>query len=338
MSGGIVGGGRHGGIASMGLGLGSAGIEAASTGVSSALSLQSRTSESVTEEGSSLPLSVSQRTKEYNNKSAVEPDSSSSTTTATGGKVVPSKVKNAVLVSAVNRDKGDTSDESEAVGPPPSVSELKKSFGPPPVVNASSKPNIGTTTTSSPSSPSQTGLKSASIGSTTPGNGHQVLPVIPTVKPLSFTGASLTTKVGGNQKGHQPQTHHGVSSNNNKVKMAGLGSLQAASVFKPSSSPVTDQQQQQESQKPVLSSLSGGPKKIVKSEGSVEDIKPASGSVKQAIAALKGNNTTGSVAVEGEVETGDGAAKKGLAVGGAEEEEEEGEGEKVDAFAFWKSK
>lgn len=314
------GSGRHAAIASMGLGLGSAGIEAPSKSDSGS-------------ESPSLP-SVQQRTKEYNNKSA-ESESTTSSTAMTGGanaglpgKVAP-KVKSAVTV--VNKE--DNSEESAA--PLPSVSELKKSFGPP-AVNTSSKPVGGGISTS-------TGAKMASIGSTapvmpsahTPGGDRHVLPVIPTVKPLSFTGAAGTmpatkavpavSSVGVGKVGGSHHHQHGASAN--KVKMAGLGSVQAASDFKPSGA---GQEQQKSVSSPAAATATtkngaGGEKKIVKSERSVEDVKPASGSVKQAIASLKANTGTG--AEDG----GDGAGKK-TAESGEEEDE------KVDAFAFWKSK
>lgn len=339
------GSGRHPAIASMGLGLGSAGVE-------------TRNRSDSTPESPSLP-SVLQRTKEYNNKSA-ESEPTASATAVTGGastglpgKIVP-KIKNAA--TAVNKE--GKAEESE--GPPPSVSELKKSFGST-VDNTSSKP-IGGGIATSP------GVKLAAVGASapttlstyTPGGDRQVLPVIPMVKPLSFTGSAsaasgtktatktvpavssvgATKVVGGGQ-------HHGAAAAN-KVKMAGLGSIQAASVFKPSSA--ADQEQQK--QKSLLSSKAGsaattttsgagglegggGANKIVKSEGSAEDVKPANGSVKQAIASLKANTGTG-------VENGgDGVGNKTAAAGGGggggKEEEDEGD-EKVDAFAFWKSK
>ncbi|KAK5797049.1 SacI homology domain-containing protein [Linnemannia elongata] len=319
---------RHAAIASMGLGLGSAGIEVPSK---SDFGLESP----------SLP-SVQQRTKEYNNKSA-ESESTTSSTAITGGahaglpgKIAP-KAKSAVTV--VNKD----DKAEEAAAPPPSVSELKKSFGPP-AVNASSKPVGGGIST-------LTGVKQTTVGSTapvppsahTPGGDRHVQPVIPTVKPLSFTGSAATTpatkavaavhsmgvaKVGGSHH-HQP---HGATAN--KVKMAGLGTVQAASVFKLSGA---NQEQQKSVSSPAvgtatMKSGAGGAKTIVKSEGLVEDVKPASGSVKQAIASLKANTGTGTE------DGGDGAGKKTTESGVGGEEEEEEEDEKVDAFAFWKSK
>lgn len=332
------GSGRHPAIASMGLGLGSAGVETHSNSESSP-------------ESPSLP-SVLQRTKEYNNKS-VEPEPPASATAVTGGAntVLPCKIAPKIKNTMTAANKEDKAEESAA--PPPSVSELKKSFGSP-VDNTSSKP-VGSGIATSP------GVKLAAVGAATPatpfthtpGGDRQVLPVIPMVKPLSFTGAAGTTpatktaakavpavssvgttKVGGGR-------HHGATAAN-KVKMAGLGSVQAASVFKPSAA-------DQEQHRSVLSStaaptntatsgpgeLGGGAKKIVKSEGSVEDVKPASGSVKQAIASLKASTGTGGE--DGADGPGNKTAAAAAAAGGGEEEEEEGD-EKVDAFAFWKSK
>ncbi|KAG0203450.1 inositol polyphosphate 5-phosphatase [Mortierella sp. NVP41] len=319
------GGGRHpldsaGSIASMGLGLGSADVEA---------SLQSDTAT----ESTSLPT-VLQRTKEYNNKSV---ESDHRTVSGGAGKIAPKVNSSSRSVVVVGKE--DNSEEPAT--PPPSVSALKKTFGP--AVNTSSKPGGISGSTPSP----HTSAKLASAGSPTPtaasahgpGTGHQVLPVIPMVKPLSFSGGATTTtktvapmssstKVGGS-------THHGPSAN--KVKMAGLGSPQAASVFKPSTA---------EQPSPVSSSArattatttnggnSAGGKKIVTSEGSVEDVKPASGSVKQAIAALKAN--TGSTATDASSESSEGGKK--ATPGGAGGDVEEVEDEKVDAFAFWKSK
>ncbi|KAF9141456.1 inositol polyphosphate 5-phosphatase [Linnemannia schmuckeri] len=319
------GSGRHPAIASMGLGLGSAGIETPSKSDSAS-------------ESPSLP-NVQQRTKEYNNKSA-ESESTTSSTAMTGGanvgltgKIAP-KVKNAMTM--VNKE--DKLEESTTS--PPSVSELKKSFGSP-TDNTSSKPVGGGIST-------PTGVKLASIDSTTPsahtpGSDRQVLPVIPMVKPLSFAGSAGTTsvtktvpavssvgvatKIGGSH--HQ----HGAAAN--KIKMAGLGSPQAASIFKPS---LADQEHQKLISSPTAATAkattttttsgAGGAKKIVKSDGSVEDVKPASGSVKQAIAALKANTEAGTE------EGSDGAGKKASARGDGEEAEDD----KVDAFAFWKSK
>ncbi|KAI8363330.1 hypothetical protein B0O80DRAFT_433480 [Mortierella sp. GBAus27b] len=153
--------------------------------------------------------------------------------------------------------------------PSPSVSDLRKSF-------------VGGPATSTNKS------VASSVPQKTSG-GQAVTPVIPMVKPLSFTSPGLTT----------------TSTLLSKSPIGSGPSKSAGSAQQHGSGPEKDTPW-----KSTTEAESETPK----------DVKPASGSVKQAIAALKAT-----------------AGGEGATVSEAAKEVEEEE-EKIDAFAFWKSK
>ncbi|KAF8939570.1 inositol polyphosphate 5-phosphatase [Dissophora ornata] len=227
---------------------------------------------------------VLQRTKEYNNKTE-----SSTTRPITPSVSAPTTMSSSSLNTATSKataysipKERDAAEEGDGVAI--SVSELKKGF-----VSSVANKSLASSTTSKPGGASSlssvtasTRLADAPISNAT--TAAPVTPVIPMVKPLSFSTTRLPPP----------------SVNPSKVKVVGLGSAPTASVLKNTGTEV-----QVQTQTPAESA----------------DVRPATGSVKQAIAALKGNAEGGA---------GDAATTTGTEV--PEEEE------KVDAFAFWKSK
>ncbi|KAF9168941.1 inositol polyphosphate 5-phosphatase [Mortierella sp. AD010] len=244
--------------------------------------------------------SVLQRTKEFNSKSDATPTSKptpqpSRTSATTTTAIAPT--------GTIVKEKGPLDGEDTATI---SVSELKKSFASSGQGKAEAstpalgpKPSISSGKLSLP-------LKTMETATATTGSGNSVAAVIPMVKPLSFSTPGTSTPA------KKPSTPTGTgftpaklpvaeatSSNPGKVKMAGMGSIQAATVLKGAN------ETQRKSEEATVA----------------EDVKPASGSVKQAIASLKANSGS-------EVPPNRGMEGK----------DEVEEGEKVDAFAFWKSK
>ncbi|KAG0083325.1 inositol polyphosphate 5-phosphatase [Podila epicladia] len=191
-----------------------------------------------------------------------------------------------------------------------SVSELKRSFG------------TGASTKDSEVTPSVSDLKKSYGVTLASGSTKDQEPEAPTVASLtkSFGTKGIITpqSISGSSVGassiHTPV--HGA-----KVKMAGLGSVQSGSVLKGAvmSGGSTNKVGVTHHDHKEVSSVntntntkSKDPKDI-----EVEDVMPSSGSVKNAIAALKGTPSAG---------------------GQAQAKEKEEEEDKVDAFAYWKSK
>ncbi|KAG0206208.1 inositol polyphosphate 5-phosphatase [Mortierella sp. GBA30] len=273
-------------IVSMGLGLSSAGITSPTASKSSGASISGG--------------SVLQRTKDFSTKQNLPAASA-----------LPASPSIFVTLKDNNQDKDKdkdevVSEESEAA-PAMSVSELKKSFG---AASPSAHPvSIKSTPPIIPVPKISAASKDLGVNkSNSLNSGGAVTPVVPMVKPLSFSPSGLPSRsvssaasAGGNVKASPSNVS--VS----KGKIAGLGSSQPASVTKPSTG---------------VDALAKGLRNNQTQDDASEDVKPASGSVKQAIAALKGNQI-GDIVVPTK------------AVGPGTEDAEE---EKVDAFAYWKSK
>ncbi|KAG9323780.1 hypothetical protein KVV02_000833 [Mortierella alpina] len=260
-------------IVSMGLGLSSAGIGSPNGSKSSGTGFSSG--------------SVLQRTKEFNSTpSRADPASTSS---AASGSLV-SKI--GATGKGQDKEKGAAADEMETSNAV-SVSELKKSFG---VVSGSpSTPPVSTSKSGTPSA-ATVSVPSNSVGMNK--SGHGIMPVIPMVKPLSFSPSGVS----------------GSTDASSKAKTAGFGAVQSGLALKPTSGSRVAATGTGRSSKSIISTDSKD------QDGAVEDVKPASGSVKQAIAALKGQQGVEEVS-------------------GAKATEGEGtEDDKVDAFAYWKSK
>ncbi|KAG0354337.1 inositol polyphosphate 5-phosphatase [Podila minutissima] len=223
--------------------------------------------------------------------------------------------ENAIAVEILERKKSygvtkptTKEDDSEPV---PSVSELKRSFG------------TGASTKDTEVAPSVSELKKSygvtlAFGSTKDQEPEATVASLTKtfgtkgiITPQPISGSSGSSI--GASSIHTPV--HGA-----KVKMAGLGSVQSGSVLKGAvlSGGSTNKvgvahhdHKEVSSDKTNTNIKSKDPK-----DTEVEDVMPASGSVKNAIAALKGTPTAGGQAH-------------------AKEKDEE---DKVDAFAYWKSK
>lgn len=192
-----------------------------------------------------------------------------------------------------------TDNEDEPV---PSVSELKKSYG-----TTATKDDVEV-------APSVSELKKSygvTSGST---KDPEEAPTVATLTKSFGTKGIITPQPVGPSAGASSSPVHVPAHGPKMVKMAGLGSVQSGMALKGSvlsggntnKVGVTHHDHKE----------SNGAKTKSKDKDSEEDVMPASGSVKNAIAALKGTPT------------GAGEAK----------EEEKDEEDKVDAFAFWKSK
>ncbi|KAF9581676.1 inositol polyphosphate 5-phosphatase [Lunasporangiospora selenospora] len=266
-----------------------------------------------------------------------------------GGKPVTTKT---VMPATVATAK----DEEEK--PSPSVSELKKSFATTtstgatlPAPEPKQKPTVTTPAfESSLSAKIEAKGSASSISINKPAgalNGAKansgnsasstVSPVIPMTKPLVFsaTGASPATTTNKLAASKGPTSNSGTGSSvkresaSGPVKLPGLGGVSI-------SKEVTNKDAKDGSFGPKATTTSA------RDEEAVKDIKPASGSVREAIKALKTTGTGEDHKDQGSeltlqtntTKSTQGAVGATGAVAGIEEEAEE----KVDAFAFWKSK
>ncbi|KAF9938956.1 inositol polyphosphate 5-phosphatase [Mortierella alpina] len=231
--------------------------------------------------------SVLQRTKEFNSTpSRADPASTSS---AAPGSLAS---KTGATGKGQDKEKGAAADEMETSNAV-SVSELKKSFG---VVSGS--PSTLPVSTSKSGTPSAAAVSVPSNSVGTNKSSHGIMPVIPMVKPLSFSPSGVS----------------GSTDASSKAKTTGFGAVQSGLALKPTSGSRVAATGTGRSSSSIISTGSKD------HDGAVEDVKPASGSVKQAIAALKGQQGVEEVS-------------------GAKATEGEGtEDDKVDAFAYWKSK
>ncbi|KAG0021750.1 inositol polyphosphate 5-phosphatase [Podila clonocystis] len=246
-------------------------------------------------DGSSPAPSVASLKKSYGTKA-------SSDENAIAAEILERKKSYGVTKSTTKEE------EAETV---PSVSELKRSFG------------TGASTKDTEVAPAVSELKKSYGVTLASGSTQDQEAEAPTVAALtkSFgTKGIITPQPASSPSGPSA----GASSihapvQGAKVKMAGLGSIQSGSMLKGAvlSGSGNKIGVGQHDHKEISSGSKVNIKNKDPKDTEVEDVMPASGSVKNAIAALKGTPTAG---------------------GQAQAKEKEEEEDKVDAFAYWKGK
>lgn len=240
-------------------------------------------------------ISVVEQKKELDSKPSPSPGFSASSPSVHSSTAIVNKATlktRATVVSGSIGKEGISVEETDRPVPSPSVTDLKKSF----TAGSAASTSKGVT---SPS-PQKTTISTVSSSN----SGHA--PVIPMVKPLSFTTTGLPTT-------STLLSRSALGPNPSKVKATTIiGSVQHDSVH--------EKDDKSSWNKDKVLAGSG-----TETETEAKDVKPASGSVKQAIAALKASAGSEAVTVQ---------AASGTTKGTMKEEDEE---EKVDAFTFWKS-
>ncbi|KAG0346078.1 inositol polyphosphate 5-phosphatase [Podila humilis] len=211
----------------------------------------------------------------------------------------------------------DDDDDDEKPEPTPSVSELKKSYG----VSF----GVGSTSTSNDQEPELSALPTVAALKKKNSTKGLITP-----QPATTVSASGHNGIIGSSSRGVGYIHNPIHIGPKMVKMAGMGSVETGSVLKDTlGNGVISQSKTGKIPPPTTEAIRENKMKAMQAptnvkDAEVEDVMPASGSVKNAIASLKGANGQGSP-----VGT-DSASKLN--------KEDEVEDEKVDAFAYWKSK
>ncbi|KAF9947580.1 hypothetical protein BGZ65_008711, partial [Modicella reniformis] len=208
-------------------------------------------------------------------KSSVSPSSSPSSSSSSSSAA-------AIVPRSIGKERVESSEETEGLAQsPPSVSELKKSFTVGAAGAAAAATTATATTTTSKNgkpSPKTTTTTTTSTGAST----TKVVPVIPMVKPLSFSTTTTTTSGLSSMLSSTLLSRPDLGPGGSKVKVA-VGSAH--------------HQQQQHSIGPGKdkskdnrinnNNNNNNNKSEAVIETEVKEVMPVSGSVKQAIAALK---------------------------------------------------